>query len=141
MENKKMNMEEIGFDPDDTVTCCLCGKQIPWRESNNPWPLVDDEESRCCHDCNDSKVVPARLEMFQAKPGIDWKTFNEDIDNLAGTMVDAFKAAQSSTGSFFGPILKRGWAMMEGEGNNRPELWAGFLMGFMAAERTISPEG
>ena len=41
--------------------CCLC--QQPYEQyGNNPWPLVpDDDISRCCNDCNITKVVPARL--------------------------------------------------------------------------------
>ena len=47
----------------DVKICCICGKPyIGW--GNNPWPIVDDEEARCCDDCNSEKVVPARLQMM-----------------------------------------------------------------------------
>ena len=69
MNINEKNTEEIVFDPNGTVVCCLCGIEIPWRESNNPWPLVDDEDSRCCYYCNSTKVLPARLKMLDGAKG------------------------------------------------------------------------
>lgn len=48
-------------------TCCICGRKFTgW--GNDPWPVVKDEDARCCDDCNDSKVLEARLaEMFGGK--------------------------------------------------------------------------
>ena len=50
-------------------TCCICGDTFTgW--GNNPWPLSDGEDDRCCDICNDTKVIPARLErMFNNKEG------------------------------------------------------------------------
>ena len=43
--------------------CCLCGKEFEgW--GNNPWPLALNEEERCCDECNDTKVIPARLRLM-----------------------------------------------------------------------------
>jgi hypothetical protein len=47
--------------------CCLCGKHtIGWDEKgiygNNPAPLKDKGE--CCDECNETKVIPARLGEF-----------------------------------------------------------------------------
>lgn len=44
--------------------CCICGKKFTgW--GNNPWPVVEDEDARCCDACNDEKVLSARLaQMF-----------------------------------------------------------------------------
>ena len=44
--------------------CCICGKRFTgW--GNNPYPVVKDEDARCCDACNDNRVIPARLaEMF-----------------------------------------------------------------------------
>ena len=43
--------------------CCICGKKFTgW--GNNPWPVVTDEDARCCDACNGEKVVPARLAMM-----------------------------------------------------------------------------
>lgn len=51
-----------------THTCCLCGTTFTgW--GNNPDPLGDHEDDRCCDDCNANKVIPARLVgMSRNKP-------------------------------------------------------------------------
>jgi hypothetical protein len=44
-------------------TCCICGKEFEgW--GNNPYPVVKDEDARCCGDCNAMYVIPARLEAL-----------------------------------------------------------------------------
>ncbi len=60
-----MNTEtaEIDFNPYENVVCCICGEKIPWIDSHNPWPVVDDEDSRCCSVCNFTKVIPARIVL------------------------------------------------------------------------------
>ena len=59
--------------------CCICGKKfIGW--GNNPWPINDDPDARCCNGCNTYQVVPARLrqlEVFEASKQI---TVDEAID-------------------------------------------------------------
>lgn len=47
--------------------CCICGSEITgW--GNNPWPVEKDENARCCDNCNDLFVIPARIaEMYQKK--------------------------------------------------------------------------
>jgi len=53
----------------NTIRCCLCGAVVPRMESDNPWPLDGgDEDARCCHSCNETKVLQARLRM--AKPPV-----------------------------------------------------------------------
>lgn len=43
--------------------CCICGAKFTgW--GNNPWPVVEDENARCCDLCNDERVLPARLAMM-----------------------------------------------------------------------------
>lgn len=42
------------------MKCCLCGKEIK-DFGNNPWPLKENEDDRCCDDCNVTKVIPARI--------------------------------------------------------------------------------
>jgi len=49
-----------------TGTCCLCGAKYRMY-GNNPWPLSDDEDDRCCHACNDTLVVPARIRLDRAE--------------------------------------------------------------------------
>ena len=47
--------------------CCICGMKFTgW--GNNPYPVVEDENARCCDACNAEKVLPARLaQMFGSK--------------------------------------------------------------------------
>jgi len=47
---------------DKERTCPLCG-QVFRGMGNNPEPLAEFEE-RCCDDCNTSKVIPARLNIY-----------------------------------------------------------------------------
>ena len=41
-------------------TCCICGKEYT-HFGNNPYPLTDDEEARCCKSCDFQYVIPARI--------------------------------------------------------------------------------
>ena len=53
--------KETKMEKQDANQCCLCGDEIDgW--GNNPAPLVswDEDESRCCNDCNGELVIPAR---------------------------------------------------------------------------------
>ena len=49
--------------------CCFCGKTFnDW--GNNPYPACEDENARCCDDCNNEVVLPARiLAMSRNKEG------------------------------------------------------------------------
>lgn len=47
------------------MKCCLCGKEIT-DFGNNPWPLRNDVDDRCCDDCNMEKVIPARLAQMRS---------------------------------------------------------------------------
>jgi len=43
-------------------TCCLCGKQsMGW--GNNPYPLIQDEKSRCCDSCNDMVIIARIMNL------------------------------------------------------------------------------
>lgn len=42
--------------------CCICG-QMFIGFGNNPWPIVNDDDSRCCDDCNTTRVVPERINL------------------------------------------------------------------------------
>ena len=47
--------------------CCICGQKFTgW--GNNPYPVVDDEDARCCDMCDQMRVIPARMaRMFGRK--------------------------------------------------------------------------
>ena len=52
---------------DELKKCCICGKvYVGW--GNNPSPIDDEEEHRCCDACNNRYVIPARiLELYGRK--------------------------------------------------------------------------
>lgn len=40
--------------------CCLCGKDYEhWGNNLEPFCIIDD--ARCCDDCNEKIVIPARI--------------------------------------------------------------------------------
>jgi hypothetical protein len=51
------------------MKCCLCEQEIlpdanGWEGGHNPAPFAGD---RCCGECNDRLVVPARIAMIYQK--------------------------------------------------------------------------
>lgn len=46
------------------VKCCICNAEIIGY-GNNPYPVVNDENSVCCDLCNMMVVIPRRLEKLQ----------------------------------------------------------------------------
>lgn len=56
----------MSIESNQVYTCCICGKTFTgW--GNNPWPVVEDENARCCDACNGIVVVPARITMMYNK--------------------------------------------------------------------------
>lgn len=48
--------------------CCICGEKFTgW--GNNPYPVVDGINAKCCDRCNETKVLPARLAQMFGKKG------------------------------------------------------------------------
>lgn len=43
--------------------CCICGCEFEGY-GNNPYPLVNDEEVRCCDECN-WKVIEERINQIK----------------------------------------------------------------------------
>lgn len=44
------------------VKCCFCEKEIPDDKSHNPEPVKPLKGNRCCEDCNNTIVIPARID-------------------------------------------------------------------------------
>ncbi len=48
------------------MKCAICKNEIEvvgtWTEGHNAEPVV--ENGRCCGNCNDTKVIPARMRML-----------------------------------------------------------------------------
>jgi hypothetical protein len=47
------------------IGCDLCGKSIRDTLSHNALPII---EGRCCEDCNDFQVLPARTGKAGRRP-------------------------------------------------------------------------
>ena len=48
----------MGKEKEKLMSCCICGKFFKGF-GNNPYPVK--ETGRCCDECNDTVVIPARL--------------------------------------------------------------------------------
>ena len=48
------------------MKCCICGSEFVGY-GNNPWPVSENEEDRCCDICNSTHVIPARLAQMYKK--------------------------------------------------------------------------
>lgn len=48
------------------MKCNLCGKEIKGF-GNNPDPLIENDDDRCCDECNDKYVIPMRIYMLEHK--------------------------------------------------------------------------
>jgi hypothetical protein len=50
-------------------TCSICGKSaLGW--GNNPQPVRENFDDRCCDDCDATIVIPTRIALY-AKGRID----------------------------------------------------------------------
>lgn len=55
-------MINLTFSDKDSKICCLCNRIfIGW--GNNPEPLKDS--GVCCSVCDETKVIPARIEQYR----------------------------------------------------------------------------
>lgn len=46
--------------------CCICDGTFNGY-GNNPWPVVEDKNARCCDQCNETKVIPARIVQIMER--------------------------------------------------------------------------
>jgi hypothetical protein len=70
-----------------TYICSFCGEEHEGY-GNDPWPLVSDLESRACNKCNDSIVIPARLEkLYKSKKSKTEAMDRKEIEHAASNIV------------------------------------------------------
>ena len=56
---------------DISYKCCICGDKFVGF-GNNPWPITDDVNARCCDGCNETEVIPARiLQIMENRRGTE----------------------------------------------------------------------
>ena len=139
MEDKKMSMEEneVEYNPHEIIKCCLCGAEMEAWQSNNPWPLVDDENSRCCHDCNEHQVLPARLKMMRKQnPAFIMigdkfvsATDEKGIEKATDYYFSHFLTAREDrTDNVYRDILRNGFEKIGPDDHDSLILWAGYMM-------------
>jgi hypothetical protein len=44
-------------------TCAICGSNYILG-GNNPAPIINDQDARCCQRCNNNEVIPARIHVI-----------------------------------------------------------------------------
>jgi hypothetical protein len=74
-------VEDTFIEDEETKkhTCCICGKEFEgW--GNNPWPIKQDGE--CCDECNQNKVIPARLKTAGCKDSLSVNKEGREIEEL-----------------------------------------------------------
>lgn len=54
------------------MKCCICGKEFEGY-GNNPWPINNDPEERCCDECNMKVVIPERIKNLKCN--------NKEVDD------------------------------------------------------------
>ena len=54
------------FKQDEQRVCCICG-QVFTGWGNNPFPIDLRYGTVCCDECNETKVIPARIQMLKNK--------------------------------------------------------------------------
>ena len=52
------------LDKNQIIKCCFCKKEIKWNESHDPRPIVTTRGDRCCLECNNTIVIPTRIEIW-----------------------------------------------------------------------------
>jgi hypothetical protein len=72
------------MDGPKEFNCSLCGRE--WSGyGNNPEPLAQFEE-RCCDDCNDAYVIPARRLIIAAETPEQRATAKAKIAELSAKL-------------------------------------------------------
>lgn len=67
------------------MKCCICNNEFEYDKSkmligHNPEPIEHQGGERCCQNCNDKVVVPARLNGYRGwTPGVTFEPTDKDI--------------------------------------------------------------
>jgi hypothetical protein len=88
------------------MVCVLCGIELPGK-GNNPLPLAHD--GRCCDECDDLKVTPARL-IESGLPEDAAKAFGKQLREWRLKRIAAFnisEEARVSEDPYIKEIIKR----------------------------------
>ncbi len=129
--------EDAPFDPNKPVKCCICGCVIPWWQSNNPRPLTDNEDDRCCSDCNAIYVLTARRAQHHGRQafletGLNFVSVRDEdgISKATDFFFKWFKSvAEDNMGAVYRDILHNGLNRIDPDDQDIKLLWTGYMMG------------
>lgn len=66
--NKIINKNKRTLKHTDLLTCSICGRKMERRFSHDAYPIrveswYDEDENRCCEECNSMIVIPVRIGL------------------------------------------------------------------------------
>lgn len=47
------------------IKCCLCLKEITFKDSHDIRPIISNYGERCCKECNENIVIPTRQKIWE----------------------------------------------------------------------------
>ena len=47
-----------------SFVCCICGRTVTGEWGNNPEPVNNAPDARCCDDCDVRYVIPERIRRL-----------------------------------------------------------------------------
>ena len=76
-----------------SINCSLCSNKIEtnmfgWNLGNNPHPLMEKDDDRCCDSCNTIYVNPSRILLLMSNDKEMKSIVNKKgwLNNVRGTM-------------------------------------------------------
>lgn len=75
------------------LKCSICNEpietdQFGWDLGNNPHPLMQNDNDRCCNNCNILYVLPSRILVYQSTSKDMNRIVNKKgwLNNVKGTI-------------------------------------------------------
>ena len=107
--------------------CCICKKRYEGF-GNNPDPMCIEEGARCCDECNDRFVIPARILRLNAKLPMRINSIENQASGPEGKSLEAaleFGRQQGFTGCVepYGPTydIEEYLELLKEEEDDSPE--------------------
>ena len=75
----------------DLLTCSICGRKMERRFSHDAYPVrkeswYDEDENRCCEECNSMIVIPVRIGLGRDGGGFHKKMKGMTHEQLLGVL-------------------------------------------------------
>jgi hypothetical protein len=82
-DNSEKLMEAVEVD-DEAGKCCIC-ENIYHGLGNDPWPIYNSPEERCCNECKQEYVMPERNKLLRER--VQKESEREDVSHAASNVV------------------------------------------------------